>query len=77
VTRLATHAAAAAAGALLALLLAQPPTTLDGLLGMIDRCAAQYGGADWPSLALTGLGTVALLAFAVLALGAVVGRVGR
>jgi hypothetical protein len=56
---------------------ANPPTTLDGLLGMIDRCAAQYGGADWPSLALTGLGTVVVLVAALLLVGAVVGRVGR
>jgi hypothetical protein len=56
---------------------ANPPTTLDGLLGMIDRCAAQYGGADWPSLALTGLGTVVALVFALLLVGAVVGKVGR
>jgi hypothetical protein len=54
---------------------ANPPTTLDAWLGIVDRCAQQYGGADWPSLALTGLATVALLAFAVLAVAAVVGRV--
>jgi len=56
---------------------ANPPTTLDGLLGMIDRCAAQYGGADWPSLALTGLAAVAVVGFAVLAVAAMVGRLGR
>jgi hypothetical protein len=56
---------------------ANPPTTLDGLLGMIQTCAQQYGGADWPSLALTGLGTVVVLVFALLLVGAVALRVGR
>jgi hypothetical protein len=56
---------------------ANPPTTLDGLLGMIDRCAVAYGGADWPSLALTGLGTVVVIVFALLLVGAVALRVGR
>ena len=54
--------------------LGQPPATLDAWLGLIDKCAQQYGGADWPSLALTGLATVVVAAFAVLAVGAVVGR---
>jgi hypothetical protein len=49
------------------------PQTAD-LLALIDRCAQQYGGADWPSLALTGLAAVALAGFAVLAVGAMVGR---
>jgi hypothetical protein len=56
---------------------ANPPTTLDGLLGMIERCAAQYGGADWPGLALTGLGTVVVIVAALLLVGAVALRVGR
>ena len=54
---------------------AQPPTTLDAWLALVNDCAQQYGGADWPSLALTGLATVALAVFAVLLVGAVVMRV--
>jgi hypothetical protein len=53
---------------------AQPPTTLDAWLALVNDCATQAGGADWPSLALTGLAAVALAGFAVLAVGAVVGR---
>ena len=57
--------------------LGNPPATLDAWLSLVQTCAQQYGGADWPSLALTGLATVVVAAFAVLAVGAVVGRVGR
>jgi hypothetical protein len=48
------------------------PAPASDLLAAIDRCATAAGGADWPSLALTGLATVVVLAFAVLAVGAVV-----
>jgi hypothetical protein len=51
-----------------------PPTTLDAFWATIDRCATEAGGADWPSLALTGAATLALLVFAVLLVGAAVGR---
>lgn len=54
-----------------------PPQSIDAMWAAIDRCAQQYGGADWPGLALTGLATVVVLVFAVLAVGAVVGRVAR
>lgn len=50
--------------------LGQPPATLDAWLDTIDRCATAAGGPDWPSLALTGLATVALVALLVLAVGA-------
>jgi len=49
------------------------PQTAD-LLALIDRCATAAGGADWPSLALTGLAAVVVLAFAVLAVAAMVLR---
>jgi hypothetical protein len=55
----------------------QPPATLDAWLALVSDCAQQYGGPDWPSLALTGLATVVVLAFAVLAVGVLVWRVGR
>jgi hypothetical protein len=48
----------------------QPPATLDAFWGAIDRCATAAGGADWPSLALTGLATVVVLVVAVLLVGA-------
>ena len=55
--------------------LGQPPATLDAWLALVNACATQYGGPDWPSLALTGLATVALVGFVVLAVGAwAVGR---
>ena len=55
--------------------LGQPPAPTADLLAAIERCAAQAGGPNWPSLALTGLATVVVLAFAVLLVGALV--VGR
>lgn len=55
--------------------LGQPPATLDAWLDTVNRCATAYGGADWPSLALTGLATVSLVGLLVLAVGAwVLGR---
>lgn len=53
------------------------PQTLDAMWSAIDRCASSYGGADWPSLALTGAATLVVLVFAVLLVGAVAVRVGR
>jgi hypothetical protein len=50
------------------------PQTIDAFWAAIDTCARQAGGADWPSLALTGLATVALAVFAVLLVGAVAVR---
>jgi hypothetical protein len=50
--------------------LTQPPATLDAWLALVNTCATQAGGADWPSLALTGLATVALVGLLVLAVSA-------
>jgi hypothetical protein len=57
--------------------LGNPPATLDAFWALIQTCAQQAGGADWPSLALTGLGTVVVLVAALLLVGAVAVRVGR
>lgn len=54
-----------------------PPQSLDAMWAAIDRCAVAAGGADWPSLAMTGLATVVVAVFAVLLVGAVVARMGR
>ena len=50
--------------------LGQPPATLDAWLATVNRCAEMAGGPNWPSLALTGLATVALVGLLVLAVGA-------
>ena len=53
------------------------PRSLDDILPTLNACARAAGGADWVSDAILGAQALALLVFVVLAVGAVVVRVGR
>ena len=44
------------------------PNSIDEWTAIIERCATAAGGANWQTLALTGLLTLALLGLAVLLL---------
>ena len=50
------------------------PQTVAEFADVIDRCATAYGGPGWPTLALTGLATIAIAGLVLLVLLAVLRR---
>ena len=40
-------------------------TSIEAMVAAINRCGMEYGGANWPSLAMTGAATVLVAVFIV------------
>jgi hypothetical protein len=39
--------------------------SIDAMVAAINRCGTEYGGANWPSLAMTGAATLLVAVFIV------------